>query len=501
MENVMNSIKTPDPVFEQIREQPVNADLILPDYYPEISKILDCGIEFSEEAVTVTADKISISGAALIRLMYTSAENELKVFTSVCKYSKIIPGGNFEQGDICIVKQTKSALNYKAVSPRKVDVNAVAAVKVNVYRLKDTSFISEVGDPRLQARKRNIQGFSVHTFSTVTMEFTENVSLPVSKALITGCLRNSVKIAFTEIRAINNKVMLTGTAEIGFVYITKENNISAEQTVTVPFTQVKDLYGVQENDICCISLCHANADIGIKENGEENADITVTCRMLIVSGVKNELCMVDDVYAVKGSVNTIKTEKMLITDAGECSERTRFEGEILTYDNDIRELTDKYISDITYGTNKKEGCIEITGTLEVKLLAKASDGTYYCLAKNISFAHTAPVNENCLYCMLSVTPGALSVKNGADGKISFSGDLYLDMLLLYGRTADLIKEIAFEAEDTAAGQEKIVLYYGTKGEEIWNIAKENKTPLTALKELNTLNEDVLSEDRLLVFRS
>lgn len=503
MEKTMNSIKTPDPVFEQTKEQPVNADLILPDYYPEISKLLDCNIEFSEEAVTINADKICISCAAMIRLMYTSAENELKVFNSVTKYNKNISGSHFEESDICIVRQTKSALNYKAVSPRKVEINAVAAVKVNVYRLKESAFVCETADPCIQTRKRNLQGFSVHAFSSVMMELTENISLPASKETVSECIRNSVNISFTEIRAINNKVMLTGTAEIRFVYFTKENKICDEQTVSVPFTQVKDLYGVQENDNCKISICNAKADISIREKDEENqtADITVTCLMLIVSGSKNELCIIDDAYAVKGKINIITNRNMLISDTAVFSLRSRFDGEILTYDTEPHKILDQYVTDIKFTTNKKEGSLEINGNLEIKLLAKTADGAYYCFAKSVSFSDTLKINDSCIDCMLSVSPGSISAKKGADGKINVSGDLNIDVLLLNGQETGFITDISFEPDEDIESQERIVLYYGTKGEQLWDIAKENKTPVTALKELNTLEEDVLSEDRLLVFRN
>ena len=47
-----------------VREQPVEADIVLPEYYPAIGKILKCLVEPSEESVTFADSRVSVAGTA-----------------------------------------------------------------------------------------------------------------------------------------------------------------------------------------------------------------------------------------------------------------------------------------------------------------------------------------------------------------------------------------------------------------------------------------------------
>ncbi len=503
MENQTNSIRTPSQVFSQIKEQALEADLILPDYYPEISKILDCAVTLSEEAVTLTADKVSISGAAKIRLLYTSAENVLRMYTSVSRYTKVIPGGIFESGDVCIVRQSLRSLNFKAVSPRKIEVRAAAAVKVNVYRILDSVCAGSVADPRLQIRKRNMNGFFMDSFSVFRLEITDNISLPVPKERIADTVRENVRIIWNEVRAGNDKVMLSGTAEINFVYVTNENEVSSEYTVSLPFTQVKDIYGVKENDICHINLYSAAVNIDPKNAGGENneANVAVDAQIVMITGTKNEFCFVDDVYGVHGDVKISAGNSVLPEDAAVLYDQARFDGEIRTYDIELLELADKTVSDISYNVSANGSVLEINGTAVITLLAKTADGSYTCFSGSFSFSDTLSAAKNFCHCTVSVSSGAITAEYAGSGMIRCAGELLVNVLALYGEPHDMITEAVFEGSETLPENETVVLYYGTKGETLWNIAKENKTPLSALKELNTLEEDVLKEDRVLIFRN
>ena len=43
----------------------------------------------------------------------------------------------------------------------------------------------------------------------------------------------------------------------------------------------------------------------------------------------------------------------------------------------------------------------------------------------------------------------------------------------------------------------LVLYYGTKGEQLWDIGKKYFVPISVLQENNELTEQILPEDTLL----
>lgn len=503
METVTSSIKEPKKIFSQTKEQPIECDIVLPDYYPEISRILDCGVNLSREAVTVTADKISVSGKANVRLLYTSAENELKAYETVAKYTRLIPGDGFESSDICIVSQYLSSLNFRAVSPRKAEVRASASVKAEVIRSVDKNVITEIEDTNIEKRVLQSECFNISAFSFAALEITDKISLPAPKEKIAAILRQSVKLEVSEIKAINNKIMLNGHTNITFVYIASDNSVSSEMNAKIPFTQIKELYGVNENDICSVLIKNADIEIDTKNSsaGESEAMFSVFADAVIITGKNTEINRIDDVFSVKTELDVKKASVFLPCGVEDKSDCAVFSGEIQCFDNGAKEIFDKSISDISFSSSIQNGELNVSGSMKVSILAKTTDGEYCCYSRNCSFEKVFDGAEGNNEYFISAAEGKLNAEILPDGKIAFSGEIFVKVLSLHGETLDITVNINEKDKKPCNGDEKIVLYYGEKGESLWDIAKDNNTSLASLKAMNEISSDTLEGARVLVFKS
>ena len=503
MENLTQSIKSPRLVFSQTKEQSVEADLVLPDYYPEISKILDCSMTLSEEAVTVTADKISIAGEANIRLLYSCAQNGLHVYETVSKYTKLVPGGSFENNDLCLVRQDLIRLNFRAVSPRKTEVRAVAAIKTDVLRMQETVCLSAETDGNLQLRTACDNGFCISAYARVSIELEEKIGLPAAREKISGILRQNARVSFSDVRAVSNKMMLTGTAEIAFVYLKADHTVSTEHRISLPFTQIADVYGAREEDLCYLAVQGADAVIDLKNMSEEDTQAAVRIRanLLAVTGKQQTYQYVEDAYSIRGRMKT-EAKKCLLSDGiVQTSQPLRVESELQTYDVEVREICDRSVCDVSLTASVSDGNMEVNGSLNLKVLGRTSEGSFCCFSRSCSFSHSFPLAGNNVFYVLQAVPGAVSADTAGSGVIRFGCDMTLNLFLLQGRDVTLISGIVTETGDKEPRNEQIVLYYGAKGEVLWDIAKENRTSVALLKTLNALEDDVLPEDRLLVFRN
>ena len=175
MQTQNKTIKTKAAVFSDIKEQAVEADLILPDYYPDISKILKCSVNLSTEAVTVSGDRISVAGTALIKLVFCGDDKSINVYETQAKYTKILQCSDIEATDIVDVMQTAGALNYKALGPKRVEVRAVAVVKINVHRLCEKTVLSDVNDKYIQKHSCQNKCFALSSFVCGELDINETV--------------------------------------------------------------------------------------------------------------------------------------------------------------------------------------------------------------------------------------------------------------------------------------------------------------------------------------
>ncbi len=501
MENQTSCMKHLKTVFSQTREFPVECDLNLPDYYPEISRILDCRIVLSEEAVTVTADKISIAGKADVRLLYTSSASELRSYESIVKFTRIVSGGDFEQGDMCFAEQTVTAMNYQAVSPRRIEVRASSAVKVKVLRISDLVLFADADVPDVQKRIAERTGLQINTVQCMRFDLEDKISLPVSREKIAGMLRSSVRIVWSEIKTTEHKVMLSGTAEIAFAYIGDDNSVSREYNVSLPVKTIKEVYGICEGDSCCINMMNTVLFIDLKNPaaGENEAAISVQVCALIVAGCEKKYSAVTDVYSLRGELKAQRQSVFTPERIVQKNETIEVSGEIPVYDTNIAKVCDNEAADIIWAAVPDGNGMRLNGSFNMKVLTLTDDQSYVCFSRNCSFEYTLSAAPTS-YHSVHILPQSFRTEL-TDGKLRYFGKLQINAIILPGTEEEIVISAEAADEENHPDNDRIILYYGEKGESLWEIAKANKTALESLYVFNDVKNDILQQDQLLVFRA
>ena len=316
-------------------------------------------------------------------------------------------------------------------------------------------------------------------------------------------IRENVSLDINEIKSINNKIMLNGYSDITFVYIDVDNVVSREMNVKIPFTVIKDVYGVKENDRCRVLVRSAYVEIDFKNpsGGENEAQFSVMADIVIISGSDNEIVIIDDLYSVVSELDIKRESVFLPGGTAENNNYAEFSGEIQCFDPDITEICDKCVSNIAFSSHTSNGKVNVSGSMTVSFLAKNAGGDYCSCSKSCSFEKELESLSPGDELIISVREGALNADMAGEGKIAFSGEVMLRALLLTGNDVFAATAAVETERKKTEGEEKIVLYYADKGEKIWDIAKGNNTSVNSMKMMNDITEDELSQSRLLVFRN
>ena len=69
-------------------EQSIDAAFSLPDYYPEVSKILKCIAEINVQTRQVRDGRVEIGGQAVLTLVYSDGDNSVNSFVHNCPFTK-----------------------------------------------------------------------------------------------------------------------------------------------------------------------------------------------------------------------------------------------------------------------------------------------------------------------------------------------------------------------------------------------------------------------------
>lgn len=489
------TIKTKAAVFSDIKEQSVEADLILPDYYPDISKILKCSVNPSTEAVTVSGDRISVAGTAQIKLVFCGDDKSINVYETQVKYTKLMQCSDIEATDIVDVMQTSGTLNYKALGPKRVEVRAVAVVKVNVHRICEKTVLTDVSDKCIQKHICQSRCFALSSFVCGELNINENVK-SASKSAVKSVLQSNAAVSVEEIKPAKNKLMLRGKCAVETTYITENGDVSV-LSYPVSFTEICDAYGVSDDVKCRICIKSADVFVCVKDNSESSVSLDVNIKLpfVLIAGTDDEIVYIDDAYSVSGDIDTCFCSVDMIKDIKPLEGRFHPVFTADSYDENMSEICDAFVDDIRYSTDNNV----ITGSLNVNAVLKNTDGQFVVITRTFAFEEAFAIEgmasgEKCLSLVCESVSASL---NGA--KVNFNVDMKYSGFVCSSEEQKMLCSIDCKESGKAAQNENVVIYYAHSGEKLWDIAKENHSTVEQITAVNNISSDVLRQDCVLVF--
>lgn len=499
MQTQNKTIKTKAAVFSDIKEQSVEADLILPDYYPDISKILKCSVNPSTEAVTVSGDRISVAGAALIKLVFCGDDKSINVYEAQVKYTKVLQCSDIEATDIVDVMQTAGSLNYKALGPKRVEVRAVAVVKVNVHRLCEKTVLTDVNEKCIQKHICEKKCFGLSSFLCGELNINENVK-SASQGTFKSVLQSNAAVSVEEIKPAKNKLMVRGKCAVATTYITESGDV-AVLSYPVPFTEICDAYAVSDDTKCFVGIKSADVFVSVKDNSEGSVSLDVNIKLpfVLLAGTDDEIMYIDDVYSVAQDIDACFCKLDVLKAVTPCEGRLHRVFTADSYDENITEVCDAFVDDIRYSIEASSGNVKATGSLNVNAVLKNTDGQFVVITRTFAFEEALAIDAVSFgegFISLMCDSVSASV-NG--GKVNFTVDMKYSGFVCSNDEQKMLYSIDFKEADSTQPNENVVIYYAHSGEKLWDIAKENRSTVDKISAVNNISSDVIRQDCVLVF--
>ena len=135
MELKINRATVPvaDIIFEGIQEQSVELDYILPDYYPDIFRLIRCETVPVITSWNISGERLTYELRCDIRVIYCSEDSNVPQCISQRRsFSKTVELG--KACDTPVVKLLPKAehANCRVVNKRRLDMRGAVSVKISV---------------------------------------------------------------------------------------------------------------------------------------------------------------------------------------------------------------------------------------------------------------------------------------------------------------------------------------------------------------------------------
>lgn len=490
-------------LFEGTVEQPIDTDITLPDYCPDIIRILKCIITPCVTQTNLTGNRATIDGNAVIRLIYSCEGGKIKCYEQTLPYSKYAEI-NCDSVKPCIrVRAKTDYVNCRAVNQRRVDIHASVVFDVKVTGIKSEEMVSGADGAGIQLKHKNI---SVNELvGEVEQPFCVSEVLEVgsSKSPVSQIIRCNATAIIKEQKAVSNKLLLKGELLVKTLYCSTDDGVELIEH-SVPFSQIIEIEGI--DDTCSNEICLKVSNIEACPKSDSNNEmrlIEITARVCasVYSTRKTQMPIIEDAYSTKCELSLeSKTKSFEVLDESFSDTYLNRTGIELS-GMEITKVIDLWCIDVTAKAAMNSGSFCISGVTTVAMLAIDADGQPVYIERQADYEYRRDVKlsgEN-MRCSPNVYISASDYVLSASNKIDVRLEMNIEASVYTVHSEQLVSSISPDEEKIKKSNGALLtVYYSESGESVWNIARRYNTTVEAVMSENKLAADVIEEKKMLL---
>lgn len=498
------TISVKEIVFDGCSEQPVDLDLTLPDYCPDILRILKCRVTPKILTKSISGDRLDIEGTAEIKILYIdSIKKSVRCSDHNVPFSTSFNMKQSPQNAIVTAKVKTEYINCRALSPRRLDIHGAFSVCTKVICKSDKEFPVSIDDDNVQVKGNNVNISTLVGMGQQQFILSDTVTLGAETSNIESILKSDATIIKGECKAISNKVMVKGDVNIRVLYLADLN--TGETKIfdyTLPFNEILDADGVDENCLCLTNIELVNHIVNIKSDySEANKAVTFEIKLsaTALGYSTQEIEPIDDAYSTDYDLNLVYSQTQLSSIEKTYSENCITKATVEAGCDNILSISDLWCEHCSTTTFIEDGNLLIKGKLNMCILAKNSENMPFYSERAIEFTYPVSLSEPDISAEVEGIVQSISYRINGSNSIDFRIETKLDITLLTNKSVRYVTSAEADLEhprvkdsDTA-----LTLYYATKGESVWSIAKKYAVCCNAVMKENDLSDDDIASSIML----
>lgn len=497
-------------ILDSSCEQSVERDFVLPDYCPDIFRILKCRITPKVTSQSINGEKLTFELSVLIRVLYQSeGSSKINCLEQKVNYSKSVDiSGECSNPMISITPRT-DYVNCRVVNQRRLDVRGAVTSRVKVTGEKKQPVVVDAFGGNIQLKKTLVTYPAKRLVASKRVTVIEELELGGSKPSVGAVIRSDCTVFPHEQKIIAGKLVTKGDAEISMLYTcTKDSTEDSAEPMkfTIPFSQIIDIEGIDESFEAFVDITPGSCEIMPKG---ENAS-SLECELVLIvncTALKYETCeAVTDAYStcyeceMENSGCRLDSKPMAINETHALSAQVTYE------DESIKCIYDAWCEadNLSVRFDETGGKFIASGSVNFSLIGKNESNCPIYLEAEAAFDHDIEVSENCngnnsyIEPKVRVKSCSYHLLDGHTAEVKAEIEIggYLYEACAKTMLCDL-KTMTDKPKEKQNGY-ALKLCYCSGHEDIWEIAKKYSTSVTAILEENDLTDDKLSDCGMLL---
>ncbi len=508
------SVPVTEALPELQQEHDFSQSIVLPDYEPEIFRVISCeAVPFITD-YRCTGGRLTYELCIRIRVMYCGerADSLYSVSQNVSVSKTIdIPelpeDKNFE---IRLCPETEYQ-TCRAAGKRRLDVRGAVNVRIKVFVQREQKVVcgcmdEECSSSGIQLRSENINIIKAVRRASRNISLSENISVTPGRPVI-SVLRCSAMVSDVGCSVIAGKLVVRGelVADILMKTGTEEESTTQNMRATLcPFSQIIDADGIDEsfNGIAEADITSFEAKPSSDNSG------TIACsaelRLICTASKTGTSSVVTDAYSTKYKCSCNAEELRISAEPAALDKSFVLSCDIRSGDESPRSVSDICckLRNVSIEPLPTQGKLRVTGMMGVGVLASCDENGMTLTEREEAFEELVSIgtSADAMEIFAFAEPGECSYHLGADGSLSVKCSVKLVGTIYPESRIQAITDIQLDTEslNTVDRECALRIYYGKAGESIWEIAKRAGTRTDAIISENDLEGDYLKKPGMLL---
>lgn len=498
-------------LYDGSQEQSVELDYVLPDYYPDIFKLIKCLVTPQIVSSSVSGDKASYELTAQIKLLYC-AENSgaIQCVDQKMNYTKTVDFGRMcgEPPAVSILPKV-DYINCRVVNSRRIDLRGALSVKVRASGRQQQQAVSDAFGMNIQLKKQPVTLSSSRLYASKRVDITEDFDLGYSKPAVASILRCDAVVTAMDKKVISNKLVVKGETAVSLLYTCQKDGQDSVETMrfTLPFSQILDMEGVDEQYECMAEVCVTGCDMTARDNEDGENKLLECVLSLLVSctALKSVTAeIVTDAYSTRYPLEFTAADARLEKLPRQLSDTSMVKSTLSYTEEGLDCVYDAWcgVQNVTAKVNSGVGQIEVQGNLSSSVIAKNTAGMPVLLEITEPFQCTLPAGtlEDQAAFEPSVTVPSVSYSLVSTNTVEVKAELRISGILTETLSCRILTDIVPDdsQEKPREGDYALKLYFADPGEDVWEIAKRYSTSVDAVLEENDLPGETIEKREMLL---
>ncbi len=501
---VKTQIFETETVLNQTAEQPIDADFTLPEYYPDVEKILKCCCDVFITQKGINGSNGVVEGSADITVIYLGSDNMLNSYEYKYPFSKTfdIPSISSE---FCFTANAETEyINCRAVSPRKIDLHGAVNINVLLTERVIKEFVSDTLCGETETKRKEFITTVPLSCSEKYLNIEEEIEIGNNSKEINCVIRYDGNPHINDGKLMAGKASIRGEFAVNLLYCDNEGNIIGIKE-NFPFAQMLEIENSAENCKCDIFSKLCALEIKPKSNAEgEVRSFSVNAKILVSvkTFCEQTVCAVLDAYSRKCETEISYIDVEFKRIIGNINENFTLKQKLDFETTEIAGVYDIWSKKEIENSSAKDGQLSVFGKMTVYILAYDQNQIPVFFERQFPFELKKDIPKSCE--QLYVNPETAVKNTGftllSSGEIEIRTELSLSAAIFESIKQKVISEIKLNKENPIGNKKDYatVLYYAESGETVWDIAAKYLADVEEIKKINGIEEDVLQSGKMLL---